>query len=805
MENKYNPNYDYDNKNLINNLDNIGNKLSDFEEVEDLEKNCAYTILGRGNFGYAEKMKSKKNNIYYAIKKLDKSKINLKNFHRETEIMINLNHENIVKFYGYFEDKENIIKYKEIYKDKKDINEDNSDKNIYCLVLEYVQKGSLEEYIKKYKSLCKDKNRFIPINEDFIIRIFKQSLNALTYLYKKSILHRDLKPDNILFDKQYNIKITDFGLSALYKDENPANQNKPDYLFSDGTCVGRNDFISPEIEKRQKYNYENDIFSLGLTMLCLMSYENPIEFYRENNSKNSFRKINKNTINKSYNIYLQKLVLLMVNEDPNQRPTPYKAYANLEEIEKMIKNHKTKQLKKINTFNIENNNNPDMEIKANQFVQKNHLSHEIENKSFDIDTSSQKNKTKNNMNKKNDIKASPQNLKNPILDINQNNKKKIIIINNDNNNKYQLSQREKSDNLSPFHHHNNKKIFQFYNDINMKNIDKNEDNNKLNGKINKNVEQPVLNVNQEFKNTSLIRVMQCLYGCIKKIIKTQNKKIKYPLVYIDIITIIELIELKLSNKINKEKFSKSFQTFKDNLSSKIEIFKKNIELSPKIIIAVLFKFINEEFIKKKINWNNPIFNDLIIPEYLHPFPQIYGKIYEFQNNFKNPFVDIFYFVYMDIIKCSKCKYLLDAHAHINYFIPLPAESKDSITNLIINYFNKRKYIELTCNKCFEKGIKKNLFFSTPKYLLLFFDGIKKEKIIDENIDLKLFRMTKIGPTKYSLYAFITKENNNEYNAVIRDQKNNKWILFFDIDKIDNFLFNSKNYYYPTIVIYKGIE
>ena len=106
---------------FIKSLEKIGTKLSDFEEVPNQKKNLSYYVLGKGNFGYAEKMKSRKNGMYYAIKKLVKTKLNLKNFHRETEIMFNLNHENIVKFYGYFEDKEKITKYKEIYQEKKDI------------------------------------------------------------------------------------------------------------------------------------------------------------------------------------------------------------------------------------------------------------------------------------------------------------------------------------------------------------------------------------------------------------------------------------------------------------------------------------------------------------------------------------------------------------------------------------------------------------------------------------------------------------------------------------------------------------
>ena len=96
-------------------LKDIGNKLSDFEEIPKDDKK--YFLLGNGNFAYAEKMKSKKDKKFYAIKKIDinSDKFEPKNFKRETKIMENLNHENIIKFYGYFKDKEKIDKYKEIF------------------------------------------------------------------------------------------------------------------------------------------------------------------------------------------------------------------------------------------------------------------------------------------------------------------------------------------------------------------------------------------------------------------------------------------------------------------------------------------------------------------------------------------------------------------------------------------------------------------------------------------------------------------------------------------------------------------
>ena len=200
----------------INTLRNIGNKLSDFEEIPDKIKR--YTILGRGNFGYAEKMRSIINHKIYAIKKINKnsSEFNQKNFKRETEITMNLNHENLIKLYGYFEDKENIFKYKEIYKDKKKKdNLDNltQDVEIYCLVLEYAERGSLEYHYKDFMGKCPGQH----IRTNFIIKIFKQLLNGLKYLEDKSVIHRDIKPDNILLDSNYNVKISDFGISALYK------------------------------------------------------------------------------------------------------------------------------------------------------------------------------------------------------------------------------------------------------------------------------------------------------------------------------------------------------------------------------------------------------------------------------------------------------------------------------------------------------------------------------------------------------------------------------------------------------------
>ena len=331
-------------------LKEIGNKLSDFEEIPKNGKK--YFLLGNGNFGYAEKMKSKKDNKFYAIKKIDikSKKFKQKDFTRETKIMLDLNHENIIKFYGYFKDKERIDKYKEIfteiyskkkqYKNKLEaLEKETEDKEVYCLVMEFAQNGSLEDYYKNYKQNFSDKEHFTPLDQNIIIKIFKQILNGLKYLHKRNIIHRDIKPDNILLDEENNVKISDFGIAAILRDN--FDEDTEETLISKGTQAGRRDYVCPEIEEGKEYDYGADLYSLGLTMLFLMSYENPIKI------KNGCRNINFFSMNYIYNVYLRRLVIKMLNYDINKRPSARDILDELEIIELFIKSPKNKIIKKV--------------------------------------------------------------------------------------------------------------------------------------------------------------------------------------------------------------------------------------------------------------------------------------------------------------------------------------------------------------------------------------------------------------------------------------------------------------------------
>mgnify|MGYP002624540322 CR=1 FL=1 len=300
----------------INNLERIGNKLSNFEEVEDKMENKKYKILKLFKYGYEEQMQSKKDYSYYIIKKYDIKRItndflSYKSFKREIQLLLNYKHENILKFYGIFKGKENINKYKEIEAKKNNFNiKEKSDIEIYCLVFEFLD-NNLESCMENIYNDSKS-----TLSEKLVIKIYKQLLNGLIYLKDNNILHRNIKPNNIFLDKNNIPKISNFRLAALFRDENSVNQNKDKVLYSNNSQVGHTFFVCPEIKNKQKYDYSCDIFSLGLTMLCLISKEYPIEY----NDFENKRIIDVNKVNESYNIQLRNLVIRMINDNPKLRP-----------------------------------------------------------------------------------------------------------------------------------------------------------------------------------------------------------------------------------------------------------------------------------------------------------------------------------------------------------------------------------------------------------------------------------------------------------------------------------------------------
>ena len=161
----------------------------------------------------------------------------IKRFNREAQSATSLAHSNIVSIY--------------------DVGEDG---DIYYIVMEYVEGMTLKQYIQK--------NDPIPIEK--ALDIMKQITAAISHAHHNGIIHRDIKPQNILIDHEGNIKITDFGIAIALSSTNITQTN---------AVLGSVHYLSPEQARGGMANKKSDIYSLGIVMFELFTGRLP--FYGE--------------------------------------------------------------------------------------------------------------------------------------------------------------------------------------------------------------------------------------------------------------------------------------------------------------------------------------------------------------------------------------------------------------------------------------------------------------------------------------------------------------------------------------------
>ncbi len=806
-------------------LKDKGTSLSEFKEVKKKDKN--FFILGSGNFGYAEKMIGKDNKPY-AIKKLDKhsKKFNLKNFHRETRISIQLEHENLIRFYGYFEDKENIAKFKEIKEDqiaksnnrfKENLNfrNETEDKEIYCLVMEFAENGSLEDYIDNYRKGYLGKEEYVPISQEIVIKFLEQSLSALKYLHEKKIVHRDIKPDNILLDKDNNIKISDLGIAARFQEKDEQKNNIDKELISEGTKVGRRDFVCPEILDNKSYDYRCDIYSLGVTMLCILSEEDPIKFVKVPNSKQKERCIKTDCLNntKFYNEYLLKLIGRMLTIDTNTRPTSRQCYDELMKIKTIIKNPDDEEAK----IYLQNKNNPKKREKFSYKIC--YLNKDNKENKDNVNKSYKHNNTSNfssslclgqNMMNENgygygnsiSTENSYQNpgnyLQTPIQYF-QNPNQSLYpnqYFQNPNQSLYPNQYLQNpNQSLYPNQYLQNPNSYLPTSNPNYSSCD---------------YGSPNQNIQSFSNNSSIVSVLQCLSCCFEdfeinnfKFFCKETSSFSY-----DIMNMIENVKTGANNG----NFLQCIQNFRNKGSNLIEYFKGTEEIEPILVYYGLCNNINNESRINNSICPNLIYRDFKEMEEVpkNKFPNVYDLIKDFKENFHSEFVNKFYYILLNLTKCPNCNHVLNAEIKDEYgvcsFIPLVGIFIDTISNLLDNYmstqFNSSSSFE--CSNCNYKGPGKNEvgFLNTPKYLIINFDGDKDLKILDETIDLTKYSLTKDGKNKYKLLSFITKqEESNKFGAYIKTEQGN-WRLHNENNVGEENIIFVKSNYIPHLAIYE---
>lgn len=127
-----------------------------------------------------------------------------------------------------------------------------TDHGLPYMVMEYVDGPDLKEYIRQNA----------PLDLHEVIRIMDQILSAVALAHKHNVIHRDLKPQNILMDKRGNIKIADFGIAVALNQSSVTQTN---------SVMGSVHYMSPEQTRGGLVTKQSDIYSLGIILYELIT------------------------------------------------------------------------------------------------------------------------------------------------------------------------------------------------------------------------------------------------------------------------------------------------------------------------------------------------------------------------------------------------------------------------------------------------------------------------------------------------------------------------------------------------------
>ena len=686
--------------------------------------------LGAGAFGEVFQVRYKKNGKIYAIKVYERakeSKNSPKDYYREKAILYDLvkrGCNNVVKLYADFEDE--TAKY---------------------LVMEFIDGKTL-------KSMSTKTYNYLPENQ--IINILTQLLKTLNYLHENChILHRDIKPDNIILQKDNTIKILDFGISVYLK-------HSDIQLVSGKSTKGEMFFVPDEMlmYKKPIYDYKLDIFSLGFTIYSLMNPSNtgnynlpqktiqiPGGFLREDQKLN---------VKNSYSAWLNDLVKTLYDKNQMIRPTAKEALAKLEKFQ----------------------NNP------NQTENNIHI---IPNKDI------------NPIYKRND---SDKNSINPKENINNRIFNDIPISNPMSSSAAQINNIPKNDTPTEIFIKEMKRINSLPNEKEkVEKVYLDEDIRK-NNKI-------VSSMKSLLQILYRLDIMNYIQAQLDSIIS--NLGIVMNQYFINAFNgmLINLKQLDSGN-INQVLYDQNINEFINQVFSNN---KSDISgTRPIVLFYMISSIFKHEFFTCFNYYQNYIFDNMIQYNFMNlnqilPMnnQQIYNSVSKviltFKNNYKGPFVDNFYFFILRRSKCPQCNSLYGFHIDLTCFLQLDVKNpQNKISELLDNFFSS-KIVEGDCKCRSGQKLRELYCLNLPNYLVMELED-KNLVNFNEIISLKLFD----GSVWYYQYVSgIYKFKNKDTTNFVAVYKTNNAYFFYHDDNIEQCPQNFINLESPSMVIYKKIS
>jgi len=193
--------------------------------------------LGKGGMGRVYRVEDLKIKEEVALKILrpeisvDRNQID--RFSNEIKLARRISHKNVCRMYHF-----------------------GDEKGLYYMIMEYVQGEDLKSTLR----------RVGPLSAGKAVLIANQICKGLSEAHSLGIIHRDLKPQNIMIDKQGNVRIMDFGVSRFVKGKS---------ITDVGTVIGTPEYMSPEQASAKEVDHRSDLYSVGVIIYEMVTGRTP--------------------------------------------------------------------------------------------------------------------------------------------------------------------------------------------------------------------------------------------------------------------------------------------------------------------------------------------------------------------------------------------------------------------------------------------------------------------------------------------------------------------------------------------------